>query len=72
MLHRSKRLRKEVLQENKIKRNIPYPIKDSCATYKFQKIGKAFIGHPDHTQPKPVAPKTRWWGKIPTDNSYYA
>ena len=63
---------KESFTENKTKTNISHPIKASCATYRSHKIGKALIGHPEHSQPKPVAPETHWWGKIPTDNRYYA
>jgi len=62
----------ESFTENKIKTNITHPIKASCATYRFHKIGKAFRGHSDHNQSKPLTPKTHWRGKIPTDNNYYA
>jgi hypothetical protein len=74
MLHDTKygTSQKENFTENKIEKNIPSPIMASCATYRFRKRGKAFIGHPDHNQPKPFAPKSHWWGKIPTDNRYYA
>jgi hypothetical protein len=62
---------KESFTENKIKKTFHTQKRLPVSLNRFHKIGETIIGHSDHNQPKPVASKTHWWGKIPTDNGYY-